>query len=91
MWWALLTKKSEELQNKLQKQLLQSFVLRTSELKKSKADEKLAIYNSTIKKVHTLNIEYKYKQATHSMIHDGKSSQVSSMIQALQFIGILKA
>ncbi len=85
MWWALLTRNENFLQNKLQKQL-------KNELKiaEEKRDAKiLKIQNKTIRKVQKLNIEYKYSQATKNMIHDWDKSQASSMLAALKYVWIL--
>ena len=85
MWWALLTRNENFLQNKLQKQLENE--LKNAEQKRDK--KILKIQNKTIRKVQKLNIEYKYSQATKSMIHDWDKSQASSMLAALRYVWIL--
>ena len=85
MWWALLTRKENFLQNKLQAQL-QVELKQAEETRDSKI---LKIQNKTIRKIQRLNIEYKYSNATKSMIHDWDKSQASSMLNALRYIGIL--
>ncbi|MDQ7009404.1 MAG: hypothetical protein Q9M94_03885, partial [Candidatus Gracilibacteria bacterium] len=65
---------------------LEAKLLKALEHKDSK---KFEIHNKAINKINKINIEYKYEKATKSMIHDGEKSQVSSMLGALRYIGLL--
>lgn len=85
MWGALLTRKENFLQNKLQAQLQQD--LKQAEQRRD--SNILKIQNKAIRKIQKLNIEYKYSNATKSMIHDWEKSQASSMIAALRYIWVL--
>ncbi len=85
MWWALLTRKEEQ----LKKQLLVKLEQDIQKIKQKKQTQALAIYNKSIRRIQKLNIEYKYSQATQNMIHDWEKSQALSMLGALRYVGLL--
>ena len=85
MWWAILTRREEAFKKALKKKLKADLAA----LENKKQQEKTDIYNTAIKKLNKLSIEYKYEKATKSMIHDWEKSQANSMLAALRYIWIL--